>query len=141
MHAKRWLPLLLCAVLSNGCFHQVVQTGKPPGKIVVEHWFVSTWAWGLIPAKPIDVRRECPGGVATIMTEQSLVNTIITVLTIGIYVPRHVRVTCALQTSSTPPGAAELTIPADVSDAETSSLVQRAMERVAETGVPVVLRF
>jgi hypothetical protein len=67
---------------------------------MVEHWFVSTWLWGFVPAKPIDVRRECPAGIATIMSETSLVDGIVSVLTVGIYTPKHVRVTCALQVSS-----------------------------------------
>ena len=100
MHKRRWLSLALCVGLSTGCFHQVVQTGSAPGTAKVEHWFVSTWLWGLVPAKEIDVRRECPAGVATIMSETSFVNGLISVLTVGIYTPQHVRVTCALHTAS-----------------------------------------
>jgi hypothetical protein len=141
MQARRWLGVALCVLLASGCYHQVVQTGKAPGRGVVEHWFVSVWAWGLVPAKPIDVRRECPGGVATIMSETSVVNGVIAVLTLGIYTPQHVRVTCALQTSALPRGATEIAIPATASRHDVDGIVSHAIEHVAETGAPVVLRY
>jgi hypothetical protein len=107
MRKNGWLALALGVVLSTGCYHQVVHTGLAPGNVVVEHWFVSTWIWGLVPAKPIDVHRECPAGVSRIMSETSRVNVFVTILTIGIYAPKHVRVDCALYKASALPGAPE----------------------------------
>ena len=141
MHKRRWLSLALCVGLSTGCFHQVIHTGRTPGTAVVEHWFVSTWLWGLVPAKEIDVRRECPAGIATIMTETSFVNGLISFLTVGIYTPQHVRVTCAQQPRAVPPGATEMTIPATASDSESTAILRRAVERAEQTGALVVLRF
>jgi Bor protein len=141
MTIRRWLALALSIGLSTGCYHQVVDTGRAPGKLAVEHWFVSTWLWGLVPAKEIDVRRECPAGIATIMTETSFVDGLVSVLTIGIYTPQHVRITCALQTASLPPGAMDVTIPATSSASESAAVLRRAVESVEQSGTPVVLHF
>lgn len=78
------------------CFHQAVHSGLTPSPTsVVEEQFVSTWLWGLVPAKPIDVRQSCPTGVATVETQQSFVNGLVGAVTLGIYTPQHLRVTCA----------------------------------------------
>ena len=67
----------------------------PGDPLVVDRQFVATWLWGIVPAKPIDVRQECPSGVAKVETEQSFVNGLVGVVTLGIYSPQHLRVTCA----------------------------------------------
>ena len=79
----------------SGCFHQVVQTGRTPGTTVVKKPWTATWLWGLVPASPIDVTRDCPGGIATVETKQSFMNGLVGGLTLGIFTPRDVMVTCA----------------------------------------------
>jgi Bor protein len=83
------------ALLGSACFHQSVSTGQAPSSTVVEHQFVKTWLWGIIPADTIDVRQKCPSGVAKVETEQSFVNGLVGIVTLGIYSPQHLRVTCA----------------------------------------------
>ena len=61
----------------------------------MEHEYVSTWFWGIVAAKPIDVRESCRSGVAQVETEQSFLNGLVGVVTIGIYSPQRLRVTCA----------------------------------------------
>ena len=89
------LPFLALAVSTTACFHQSYQSGLTPSATVVEKPFVATWLWGLVPAKPVDVRQSCPSGVATVETEQSFVNGLVGVVTLGIYTPQRLRVTCA----------------------------------------------
>jgi hypothetical protein len=81
--------------MTTACFHQTVQSGLEPSTTVVERQFVATWLWGIVPAEPIDMRQSCPSGVATVETEQSFLNGLVGVLTIGIYSPQRLRVTCA----------------------------------------------
>ena len=83
------------ALASSACFHQSIQSGLAPSTTVVEKQFVATWLWGIVPATPIDVRQQCPSGVATVETEQSFVNGLVGVVTLGIYSPQRLRVTCA----------------------------------------------
>lgn len=88
------LMLTVALVATAGCFHQVVQTGATPAPTTVEHAFVATWLWGLVPAEPIDVRKSCPSGVATVETQQSFINGLVGALTLGLYTPQEVKVTC-----------------------------------------------
>ena len=89
------LALVALVLATSACFHQAVHSGLPPSTTVVEEPFVATWLWGIVPAKPIDVRQTCPSGVATVETQQSFVNGLVGVVTLGIYSPQHLRVTCA----------------------------------------------
>jgi Bor protein len=81
--------------LLAGCYHQVVQTGRTPGPVVVTKPWTATWLWGLVPAEEINVTSQCPSGVATVETQQSFLNGLVGGLTLGIYTPRDVKVTCA----------------------------------------------
>jgi hypothetical protein len=95
---------LLCAVLlvSSACYRQVVQTGRTPAATVIDRPWTNTWLWGLVPATPIDVTSQCRSGIATVVTEQSFMNGLVSVLTLGIYTPRHVTITCATGSAMTP---------------------------------------
>lgn len=126
---------------ATACFHQVVQTGSPPGSTVVDKQYVATWLWGIVPAQPIDVRQQCPSGVATIETEQTFLDGLVGLLTIGIYTPQHARVTCASGSASLPDRARELVVPKNVSDGELTRIVSSAVQETIATGTPTVIRF
>lgn len=142
MIRKRWVSASLLVLSTAGCFHQVVNTGRTPGSTVVDKPWVSTWLWGLVAAQPIDARQACPSGVAVITTEQSFVNGLVSAVTLGIYTPQHVTITCASGgTASLPRGAKEFQIPADASADLRTSITTKAVESAIETGAPSVLRF
>jgi hypothetical protein len=95
MDGIRRLSLVAILLATTACFHQAVHSGLAPSTTVVEKQYVATWWWGIVAAKPIDVRQQCPSGVATVETEQSFMNGFVGVLTLGIYSPQRLRVTCA----------------------------------------------
>jgi len=138
---KRWLPMALVAVLSAGCYHQVVQTGRSPGNTVVDKPWVATWVFGLVQAQPIETRPLCPSGIATVETEMSFLNGLVGGVTLGIFTPQHVRITCATSTSALPRDVQKLTIPADASVDEERAIVARAIHESAALNAPVVLYF
>jgi hypothetical protein len=141
MRRKSWLPVAMCLGLSTACWHQVVQTGRNPGNVVVEKQFVATWLWGLVPAQEVDVRQQCPIGVASVETEQSFMNGLVLGLTLGLYTPQHVKITCASSTASIQGKRLELTIPANASKTESAEILRRAIASAEELGAPVVLKF
>jgi len=141
MKRKRWSSLALVAFLGTGCFHQIVQTGQAAGPTVIDKQWVPGWLWGLVANDDVDVRRECPMGVATVETEQSFVNGLVAVVTIGIYTPQHVRITCASRSASLPAGMRELTIPVGATNDAALEIVRQAIQESAETHAPVALRF
>ena len=141
MRRKRWSSLALVVFLATGCFHQIVQTGNPAGATVVDKQFVPGWLWGLVPNNEVDVRSECPMGVAVVETETSFVNGLVSAITLGIYTPQHVCITCAARSASLPAGMRQLTIPVDATPEAEVAILREAIEASAETHAPVALRY
>jgi Bor protein len=139
MSGKRILPILLLSFAA--CFHQVVQTGRPASQTVVDKPWVATWLWGLVPAKELDMRASCPSGVAVVETEQSFVNGLVAAVTLGIFTPQHVRVTCASRTASLPSHAINVVIAPNVTPAERADAFRDAVRESAENHTPVIVRF
>ena len=131
------IALALGLVLS-GCYHQVVQTGRPPGPTVVKKPWTATWLWGIVPATPIDVTRDCPGGIATVETKQTFMNGLVGALTIGIYTPRDVTVTCASGTARGS-GMKEFIVARDASQDERAQVMAEAINESARRQQPVLV--
>jgi hypothetical protein len=143
MNRRRWFPMVLCVVSLAACFHQVVTTGRTAAStpVVIDKQWVTTWLWGLVAADEIDVRKECPAGVAVVTTEMSFMNGLATAITLGIWAPQHVTVTCAGGMASLPSKATELRIASDATAAQSAAVLDRAIEIASESGAPVVLRY
>jgi Bor protein len=139
---RRWVPVALAVLASTACFHQVVQTGRPASQTVIDKPWVTTWLWGLVAAEPIEARPLCPSGVATVTTEMSFLNGLASVVTLGIYSPQHVMITCATGgRASLPSGATEIRIPVGATLEQRIEAVNQAVQQASETHAPVILRF
>jgi hypothetical protein len=88
----------------------------------------------------MDVSAECKSGIATVVTEMSLVNGLANFFTIGIYSPRHVTITCA-SGSAMKPGTLNIYVVKGASRDEISGAVARAVEESARLEQPVVIHF
>lgn len=142
---RRTLSLAMLAlglVSTTACYHAVVETGRTPGTTVVQKPWVGTYIFGLVAAQPIDVSAECRSGVARVETQQSFVNGLVSGITLGIYTPRTVTVTCAAtRTGALGTGATTIAVADDASRAERSAAFGQAAEESARTGRPVFVRF
>jgi hypothetical protein len=131
------IALALGLVLS-GCFHQVVQTGRTPGPTVVKKPWTATWLWGIVPATPIDVTRDCPAGIATVETKQTFMNGLVGALTLGIFTPRDVTVTCASGTARGS-GMKEFIVAREASQDEKSQVMADAIAESARSNEAVLV--
>ena len=138
---RQWIWLGLMAVATSGCFKQVVRTGRPAGQTVIDRPWVSTWVWGLVQAKEIDVRAQCPAGVAIVETETSFVNGLVGALTWGIYTPQHVRITCAGGGAPVPNDALELAVENGATPEARQEMLNRAVKLALEENETVIVRF
>lgn len=94
---KYKLPLLLCTLALAGCnAHRVTYDTTLPRGPVHSEW-TGHFVGGLIGHPEINVRKMCPTGAAKIETFRSFGNGLIGVVTLGIYTPRTIRITCAGQ--------------------------------------------
>lgn len=83
-------------LLSTGCFRSVVTTApySPIGH--TETRWVHTVIGGLIPLNSVDGTSLCGSGtVQTVTTQHGLLSLVATGITMGIYTPVKVTVTCA----------------------------------------------
>lgn len=141
MRRLQGLALVLPLVLfTTGCYHQVVRTGATPSTQVIERPWTATYFFGLVPASTINTAAECPNGVAVVETQQTFPNGLLGVLTLGIYTPQTVRITCATgQAALLRSRGVGLQVGATRS--ERIAAVREAIELTATTGDRVFLHF
>lgn len=87
---------LLALVLAAGCY-KATFIRDPSAQRGIEHdeW-ESYFIFGIVGEQTLDVRQFCPDGrVAQVQTGANFGTGLVTGLTLGIYAPRKVYVTCA----------------------------------------------
>lgn len=140
MRTASRLSIAVSALLLSACFHQVVQTGRTPGTTVVERPWTATWLWGLVAADEISVVAQCPNGVATIETQQSFLNGLVGGLTLGIYTPQEVKITCATGSAALPRGR-HIDIAHDAPIADRVAAIHQAIALAVETHQAIQVRY
>jgi hypothetical protein len=142
MRSAGSLPLLLALLLTTACYHQVVQTGATPGPQVIEHPWTATYLFGLVPAAEISTVAQCPNGVAVVETQQTFLNGLVGALTLGIYTPQTVRITCAAgDDAASAPDALTVRV-ADGGGVDARAAATREAVRLAQrTRAPVILHL
>ena len=91
--------LLVTVLASTGCYHATISTGAPTSLEVIEQPFASSYIYGLVPPKTVETAAKCPSGVAKVETRQSFLNGLVGALTLGIYTPMTIKVTCAARSA------------------------------------------
>jgi hypothetical protein len=130
------LSLLLAALALCGCYHATIETGAKPSTVTVEKHWASGWIFGLVAPSTIETAAKCPKGVAKVETQLSFVNMLVSFLTLSIYTPMDIRVTCA---EGAPMGTA-LLVPDSASSATWEASITDAAVRSDTTNQPVYLR-
>lgn len=129
--------LLVGTLLSQGCYHATIETGKAPGPETIDKPWASSFVYGLVPPSTVETAQKCPNGVAKVETQQTFLNGLVNLLTFGIYTPMAIKVTCAARSSAD----AGPVIRSMESGATATELVQRAAELSRALGSPVMIDF
>ena len=82
-------------LFSAGCYHASIESGMKPGNDKIEKEWAHGFAWGLVGPDTIEAQSKCPSGLSKVETEHSFLNSLVQILTLGIYTPMHLTVTCA----------------------------------------------
>ena len=132
---------LACTLVLSGCYQAQVTTNKPAGNTVVEEGWAPSYLMGLVPAS-VDVSNQCPNGISSATREYSFPNLLVSVLTIGIYAPQNVTVTCASESMSSgvPSAEPDVVISETVSQDELRSTIARAVQEAALSQTSVNVR-
>ena len=88
---------LLAVLLGGaGCYKATFIRDPSAVKGVEQDRWLDFWFWGLMNEQDVNVREFCPdGSVAQVVTGGNFGTGIVSFLTLGIYAPRKVYVTCA----------------------------------------------
>lgn len=87
--------VLALLLATAACYHSIVKTNLQPGTQTHHIGFATSWINGLVPAR-VDASQYCVGSRwAMVETQTSFVNGLVRLLTLGIYSPMDVRITCA----------------------------------------------
>jgi len=93
---------MVAAFALTGCFHAVIQTGRPESTDVISIKWANGFIAGLVPPPVVETASRCTNGVAKVETQHSFLNMLATGVTLGIYSPIQIDVTCAARgTAST----------------------------------------
>lgn len=90
--------LLLAPCLTVGCYTTTIHSGAPASPAGIEYdgkWHHGL-VWGIAELSgPYNMAHVCPQGWATIKTETSFLNGLVSTATSGVYSPQTVTVQCA----------------------------------------------
>jgi hypothetical protein len=90
----------------------------------------------------VETASRRPDGVAKVETELTFLNQVVHILTLGIYTPMLIRVTCAQATgASTGATAAALIVPAKSEEQAVQSIFREAADRAVERKAAVLVHF
>lgn len=92
---RRFFALAAVAVFAAGCYHVTVVTGASTGTQQVDKAWQNSFIIGLVPPAELNVKDQCPSGVAKVATERSFLNGLVGAITYNIYTPMHVNVVCS----------------------------------------------
>jgi hypothetical protein len=116
-------------------------TGKAPSNTVVEEKWAPSYLYGLVGAE-IDVSEECENGIASAERMFTFPNMLVNTLTLGIYLPQNVTVTCAADGSmSATKTPLEFSLPTDATRAELQRTLSIAAFQSSIARKPVQVRL
>lgn len=132
----RFTPAVAVAglLMFTACYHATVETGRTPSTQQFERRWAASWIGGLVPPSAVNTAQACPSGVARVDTQLSFPNMLVGALTLGIYTPMEIVVTCA-QTGA----AADLPVVADA--VSPKAAMEIAVRTSAQHGTAVLVRF
>lgn len=135
MRCRPAFALLLLVAALAGCYHATIDTGARPSTLTIEKHWASGWIFGLVPPKTVETASKCPTGVAKVETQLSFVNMLVSFLTLNIYTPMDIRVTCAEGAS----GGTSLLVPDSASTHTWLAAIAAAATEGRSLGQPVFL--
>lgn len=138
MRYKTALSGTVAALLLSACYHATIETGLAPSNEVIEKAWASGWIFGLVPPSPVATMSRCKNGVSKVETQLSFVNQLVAFLTLDIYTPMSIKVTCSTGGHALiPAGANRIDVGADPTDAQLQDALNRAVKESARSGLPV----
>ena len=141
---SRFLRLSLVGVFpfALACYHATVDTGLKPSAQVVEKSFAAGWIFGLVPPNTVATASQCSHGAAKIETQLSFVNQLVAFLTLDIFTPMSIKVTCAEGgRASVSPTAPTIDVGADATPEQIRDAISRAVGLSLRANAPAYVEY
>ncbi len=134
--------LLSGLFIFSGCYHAQVTTGLEASAQVYEDRMAHGFLFGLVPPSIVRAQDECANGVARVETRISFVNGLISGITLNLYTPMHIKVTCAASSADVPADRSNMyTINKEDSEEIISSTLSKAAEKSLKNNEPFYLEM
>ena len=86
---------VVAAFALTGCYHAVINTGRPESTDIITIKWANGFIYGLVPPPIVETASRCTNGVAKVETQHSFLNMLAQFVTFGLYTPMQIDVTCA----------------------------------------------
>jgi Bor protein len=140
---NRAMTLIASGMVLSGCYHATINTDLPPSNRKIEQKWANAWIFGLVPPETVETAAQCPNGIARVETQLSFLNQLVGILTIGIYTPMSIVVTCAEGSAGEDVDGLEgaVEVNSDASLEVKQAAIYEAAIQSADSGAPVYVRF
>ncbi|HEY3668663.1 MAG TPA: hypothetical protein VGL19_21850 [Polyangiaceae bacterium] len=127
------LTLAIAALLSlNGCYAATFYRDPTVHKGEEHEQWTNFYVFGLVGSEDLDVHQFCPqGDPALVKTGGNFATGLLSVVTIGIYTPRKVYVTCAASGASAESRRLELSLNADGKPVRAETVIRGRRQQLA----------
>ena len=130
------------AVALTACWHATIDTGLAPSPQVINKAWASSWIIGLVPPSTVETQAKCPHGVSKVETQLSFPNMLVAFLTLDIYTPMSIKVTCAQGgRASIPSSATEIYVDRLGTPEQTQRAFDAAALKSLQASVPVYVEY
>ena len=142
MYRLRAPLLLVCCLVFAACHHATIDMGVTPSTETIHEPWANSWIYGLVPPSSVETASKCTSGVAKVETQRTFLNGLVGILTLGIYTPMEIKVTCAMGGSADSESPqADFTIDNEATAAEIGAAFQAAASRAVKERREVYVRF
>ena len=131
---RRAIALLLSVISITSA--QAQDSTSMSARVTAAKQWATTFVYGVVPAAVAQAAAECQDGLAKVRRGQTPANTLVSIVTIGMFNPITILVTCAL-----PSEKPAIDVPADATLDERRNAMADAVDESLKTHRPVVVRY
>jgi hypothetical protein len=131
---RRAIALLLSVISITSA--QAQDSTSMSARVTAAKQWATTFVYGVVPAAVAQAAAQCQDGLAKVRRGQTPANTLVSIVTIGMFNPITILVTCAL-----PSEKPAIDVPADATLDERRNALADAVDESLKTHRPVVVRY
>lgn len=144
MRFVKLLTIFALGLILSSCYHAQIITDAQPSNQKIDIPWAHGFIFGLVAPDEVRTASDCENGVAKVETQISFLNGLVSAITLNIYTPMHITVTCAAgsATSVLDSDPDEMfTVSKDSDEANMAATFERATERSLILQKPIYIKF